>query len=362
MLAIVLSVLVFAIWQYFMPDPPPPVETAETVPVDGADPAAPVAGGSPATAGQPAAAPSPVVAAHMEALSVNDIVAEVHSENGAPRNVAVPSFDEAIRVQPLWTWLFGGAEGEWTPYIGGDDPHVVLQETGALVLAGAGALDADGPYRVTRTGDTITATAVQAGGLRITKTYTPGPAPHTLAVEVQLQNGTGKTLPGAWVGVADVMEGSAGGMFDRSSNVTQPQAWVDDDFESVMSVDDVAGADAEDFSGPVSWFGMGDRYVLAALAPTEVREGRVVMDQLPDGRVGAFLMTARPSTRAPPAPSPLWPTPARRTSTPCARWATTSTRPSTTASSASSPSCCCSCSSSSTPPWATGVWPSSCSR
>lgn len=296
MLAIVLSVLVFAIWQYFMPDPPPPPEPVAAV--DGAPaeplPGIPAADGSVGSTPAPAPTAVPTISAHLERFESNGVTAEIHSETGSPRSVAVPSFDEAIKIMPIWTWLFDGAEGEWSPYSGGEDPHVVLQETGALVVAGAGPLAEDGPYRVTRSGDGIVARSARTDGLSITKSYSPGPQPYTISVEVKLQNNTGRTLPGAWVGVADLMAGSAGGMFDRGSNVTQPQAWVDDDFESIMSAEDVEGAEVEEFSGPVSWFGLGDRYFLAALAPSEARQGRIVMDQLPGGRVGAFLMDDAP--------------------------------------------------------------------
>ena len=306
LLAIVLSVLVFAIWQYFMPDPtPPPVETAATE-------AAPVPAVGTAPSAAPSTTPSGVVpsrvkvADHGVALVAPGISAEVHSSNGAPRAIEVSGFEATIHVTPIWTWLmakFGGeAEGEWSPYDGGDTPRIVLEKTGALVLAGAGPLDDDGAgtegdagaYTVVKNGDTIVARRADPSGLLITKTYAPGPLERTLRVQVEVHNGTDRTLPGAWVGVVDHMAGSAGSMFDRSSNVTQPQAWVDDDFESIMSVDDVEGADVEEFTGPVSLFGMGDRYFLAALALDEVIDARVMMDQLPGGRVGSFLMDGSP--------------------------------------------------------------------
>ena len=301
LLAIFLSVVVFVGWQALFPPPPPP-----ELPAEGA-PGAPAAG---APEGPSAAAPAlrPTAAevpAHAVPFASQGVRADVASANGAPRGVEVDGYDDTVQVYPLWSWLWdkvsGAAEGGWQPYAGGDTPRRVLSVDGALVLAGAGPLDDDGAgtpdgpsaYTVQAEGEGVVATRASPGGLQITKRYRPGPYPYTLTVEVELRNGTGATLPQTWVGVAEVMTGAGGGMFSQGTNFSHPQAYVED-LEGVLSADEVAGEDAEDFTGEVSWFGVADRYFLAALVPDGLRPGKVRMDQLPGGRVGSFLVDPTP--------------------------------------------------------------------
>ena len=305
-LAIALSVLVLMSWQWIFPPPEPP-------PAPVADTPAQTTGDSPAVAATPAAAPTaapapPVetIRAHSQALTLDGGTATVSSENGALRSVTLADYEAMVKIMPLWTWasdaVFGEAEGDWVPYSGGDTAREVVTADGALVLAGAGPLDDDGAgsaggpsaYQVRTEGDAVISTRRRADGLVITKTYRPGDKPYTAQVTVKVENGGGSTIGPVWVGVAERMEGSAGSMFDRSANVTHPQAYVDG-LEAVMSVDDVAGSEQERFVGPVSWLGVGDRYFAAVLIPSggtdeEGPAGTVVMDALPGGRVGSFFV------------------------------------------------------------------------
>lgn len=301
-LAVALSMLILVSWQWMFPPPelPPPAEVpAETA-------------ATPAVVGSaPVAAPLPAVAsisAHEESLKLDGGAGVVSSENGGLRAVELESFDAMVQVKPIWTWavdaVLGRTSDSWAPYAGGDTPRQVLTRDAVLVLAGAGPLDDDGAgtaggnsaYQVARSGDAVVARRSRADGLVITKTYRPGEKPYTTQVEVAFTNNSGTTVGPVWVGVAERMEGEGGGMFDRSANVTHPQAYVDG-LESVMSTGDVEGADEERFAGPVSWLGVGDRYFLAAILPADATaealpEATVVMDQLPGGRLGSFYLDA----------------------------------------------------------------------
>jgi YidC/Oxa1 family membrane protein insertase len=309
-LAIALSVLVLMSWQWLFPSPVPVTPVAEeTQPVDAAmQPAgsATVAASAPAV---PAVVPAPVVQtieAHSESVELELVEATVSSENGALRAVTLSEYEAMVQVMPIWTWVIDSFSGEasesWIPYSGGDAPRQVLTEDGGLVLAGAGAFDDDGAgspggpsaYQVTRDGDAVVATRQRADGLVIQKRYVPGEKPYTFDVSVTVTNNGGSTIGPVWVGVAQRMEGSGGSMFDRSANVTAPQAYIDG-VETVMSADDLAGAEQERFTGPVSWLGVGDRYFAAVLLPSggtelEGPQGVVVMDALPGGRVGSFFV------------------------------------------------------------------------
>ena len=307
-LAIALSVLVLMSWQWIFPPPePPPAPVAEDA--DPTTDGSPVAAGN-TTSSTPAAAPPPppvqTIKPHSQALALDGGSATISSENGALRAATLDDYEATVKVMPIWTWasdaVFGETEGDWEPYSGGDTKRQVITEDAGLVVAGAGSFDDDGAgtvggpsaYQVRKDGDAVVATRSRADGLVITKTYRTGEKPYTVDVSVTIRNGGGSTVGPVWVGVTERMEGSAGSMFDRSANVTHPQAYVDG-LEAVMSVDDVSGSEQERFTGPVSWFGVGDRYFAAVLVPdggteSEGPEGVVVMDALPGGRVGSFFV------------------------------------------------------------------------
>ncbi|HCH61630.1 MAG TPA: hypothetical protein DFR83_02420 [Deltaproteobacteria bacterium] len=308
-LAIALSAFVLMTWQWIFPPPePPPMPDAPAVAVDPSETAS-VNEPAPAAAPAPAAVPLPaaaVVKAHSESAEFDGGTAVVSSENGALQAITLSDYEAMVEIMPIWTYasdaMFGESEESWVPYSGGDTPRQVLDNDGALVLAGAGPLDDDGAgspggpsaYQVEKDGDALLASRTRTDGLSITKRYTAGETPFTTKVSVTLTNRGTSTIGPVWVGVAQKMEGSAGSMFDRSANVTHPQAYVDG-FESVLSAEDVAGNEQERFAGPVSWFGVGDRYFAALLVPSGGNErggpdGVVVMDALPGGRLGSFFI------------------------------------------------------------------------
>ena len=316
-LAIALSVFVLMSWQWFFPPPEPAVVEDPSTSGEVTDAAAPAPGAATPAPGTAAPAPGaagapavPAVAstrtinAHSQTLAIDGGSGTVSSENGGMRTVTLTDFEAMVEVNPIWTHLInlvmGESEGEWVPYVGGEAAREVLPLDAALVLAGVGALDDDGAgsldgpsaYEVELVdgkATAIVATRTRADGLKITKTYSPGQTPYTAKVEVTIHNGTGSTVGPVWVGVAERMTGSAGSMFDRSANVTHPQAYIDG-LEAVMSPEDVEGAEVERFDGPVSWLGVADRYFLAAIIPDGMPMASVVMDALPGGRLGSFYL------------------------------------------------------------------------
>lgn len=313
-LAIALSVFVLMSWQWFFPPPEPalvPEDAATASDGSGTDVAKP--GAAPAastpTAAPAAATPPPAtartIAPHEQGLVMTGGEGVVSSENGGLRSVTLGEFEAMVEVRPIWTHLYGSVTGEieedWVPYAGGDSARQVIDMDAALVVAGMGALDDDGAgapegpsaYEVRKDGDAVVATRRRADGLTITKTYRAGDTPFSAKVEVTLHNGTGTTAGPLWVGVTQRMIGSAGSMFDRSANVTHPQAYIDG-LEAVLSTEDVEGPEQERFTGPVSWLGVADRYFLAAIIPENTPEGVVVMDGLPGGRIGSFFVDEAP--------------------------------------------------------------------
>jgi len=236
---------------------------------------------------------------------------EVHSNNGTLRNIILDDYSTAPDYHSIWGHGINAVTGApnpedgWSPYSGLLDYHTVISEDGALVLAGccglgndgAGDLEDDGAYQVEEVDGTIIATSQTANGLQITKTYSQGSDPYTVDVQVIFENLSDKTLEGLWVGVADQMSGDAG----RFMSAVRPNAYVDESIENVYDMDDVEGDEVEIFTGPVDWFGIGDRYFMGVLIPEcpaentsqdceGVHAGSLVVDTLPGGRTGSFLV------------------------------------------------------------------------
>ena len=299
LLAIVLSLAVYYLWMgWFAPRPAPQAEatTAPEQVVEAAPVAAPVA---PVAAGTPDAAPVEAIEPHQVAFGTETWSGVVMSSAGTLRAVYLTTFSGPYIVQPIYSWLqdkvMGSGEGPWVPYSGGDGHEEVISPAGALLLAGAGVRDADGDYRVTSESDAVTAVRRTASDLVITKRYRRGDTPQALEMSVTFENQGTSTLSDLWIGMADeVSLEASGGMFGGYTNVIAVQAHVDGSIEHLSDFAELAGPGAKTLDGPVEWFGVGDRYFLSALVPTEADGSRLVFDGLADGRYGAFLVDGRP--------------------------------------------------------------------
>ncbi len=296
LLAIGLSMAVLMGWQLLSPKPPPPPPDSPAIDAQPAQPVPIASGGIPS---DPAS--SPTLAPHAFPLKADRLQGEVASINGALRSLSLEGYDEAVGVTPIWTWIVGkvtgDAEGSWSPYAGGDAAHTVLDDSGALVLVGAGPIDDDGgagpeglsAYSVSPGADgSLTASRQRPDGLQIRKTYTAGTLPFTTRVQVELVNTSAATLGAPWIGVVASAGSEEPGFFNRAMNLVHPAAFVDGSLEAVQAASEVEGPDVENFDGPVSWFGVGDRYFLAAVIPPAGASQAVTMDLLPSGRLGTF--------------------------------------------------------------------------
>jgi len=297
LLAIILSLGVYYVWVSFFAPKPPPVDPNAAV--DEAVAEAPVVdavvppGEATATA-PPPTAPEPVAVSNVperkESLQTETFTATLDSSSGGVQDLVLVDYTESPVTHALWSWmvdrLSGRTDAGWSAYTGGDDAKRVLTADGALGLAGVGAPTGDGPYLVEQSGDGWTARRTTAAGITITKSLRPGDDPHTMLLDVSFRNDGTDAVDRLWVGVADAMEGKAG----RFDNLPRPEALVDDDVEHLLDISKVDGSKVERFEGPVGWFGVGDRYFMAALAPIDPFSGAVVMDTLADGRTGAFMV------------------------------------------------------------------------
>ncbi len=300
LIAITLCIAVYFFWMSLFPPPQPvaPISTAD----GSGDVPAEITPGTPDRASSPdapATVPATVnVPEHEVALSGSKWLGNIHSDDGAIRDLALTDYTSSVHVTPLYSWVLGGMKGEdgWQPYQGGEDPHTLLTEHGALLLAGGGELRPAAGYTVTKGSDgSIVATHSDPSGLSIVKKYAQGSSPFTLDITVTFTNNSATSISQLWVGVADQMSGEAG----RFSNAIRPLAHVDGSVEHFGELDDIAEA-AEQVELAPAWFGVGDRYFMSVLRPGEGSGfSRLVVDDLPgrtaeDTRYGAFAVSGQP--------------------------------------------------------------------
>jgi len=310
-LAVGLSLLVYMVYlQWFAPPMTAavaPNESANTIVEAPADAPTPV--GIPASdettkgefvaEGQVAEAVEPepellAIADHELAIESETFGSVFNSREGAIHSIALTDYTAQPDVTPLWSHLmdkFGGEAGEWNAYVGGTDPESLMTESGAFLIAGAGELTGDHRYRISRDGDAWVATGQTHDGLRIIKRVQSGGDPHVLDIVVRFENNSTRSLRDLWVGMADKADGEKA---DRFANVIRPLAYVNEDIERIDDLDDLADAEYERFSGPVDWFGMGNKYFMSVLLPEDTSGGEWVIDRLKDDRIGSFMRLTQP--------------------------------------------------------------------
>lgn len=310
-LAVGLSLLVYMVYlQWFAPPMTAavaPDESANTIveaPVDAPTPvgipASDEATNTDATADAQItkpAEPEPQVMAiadHELAIGSETFGSVFHSREGAIRSIDLTEYTAQPDVTPLWSHLmnkFSGEAGEWNAYVGGTDPESLMSESGAFLIAGAGELTGDHRYKVSRDGDAWVATGQTHDGLRIIKRVQSSGDPHVLDIVVRFENNSTRSLRDLWVGMADKADGEKA---DRFANVIRPLAYVNEDIERIDDLDDLKDAEYERFSGPVDWFGMGNKYFMSVLLPEDTSGGEWVIDRLKDDRIGSFMRLTQP--------------------------------------------------------------------
>lgn len=294
LLALFLSLIVLYAWSAWFAPPPAPV----TDPAQAAAPQAPVATSSlsspaamvgNATVGEvPAAVPSREVA-----LETADFRGRLSSRDGAVTDLALREWNAEPVVTEIWRWVYekvtGSAKGGWVPYAGGDDPQALVSPEGAMALAGVGTPSAETGWLVETAGDSTVVSREVGQGVLVTKRVRPGDQPFTLKIEITYENRGSAPINGLWAGVVDKAH-SVTGRFD---NAMMPVGHVDGDLEHLTDLADVAGAEQAAYDGEVRWIALGNRYFLLALLPDIVASDRLLFDELPDGRMGAFLVDTR---------------------------------------------------------------------
>ena len=286
-LAILLSLGVYWMWQMWFLPPPPPSSGEEGV--------ADVTPSVESTASAPAAvsSPTPISAVpesdlpvRTSSFSTETLAAEFTSEGGGLTEIEIKGHRGGYDVNPIWSHVIDRITGEsdtWVPY--GEEPGVAyaLTEKGLLVSAGGGPFVA-GRYAVSE--EPLSATRTQADGLRVTKTFRELDESGLLEVLVRFENvGSASWQGPLWVGITEYIDGDA----SRYANSTQPMALVDGDLEVQDDMGDLEEDGPSIFEGDVGWLAISDRYFMAAAIPEVPSWGRLFFAKSGDS-TGSFMV------------------------------------------------------------------------
>lgn len=266
--AIVLSVIAYFMWiAFFMPQQAPvqqPQETQQEGIVETQQPNT-TAEQNPTTTQQE----QPVVTdALPKSTSKNtpsfdsaSLKSTISWETGGIQNVKLEDFYKATAVTGWWKWLFSG-EGEWEPYLGGTEKFQVLTEKGSMLVAGFGDLQIT-EFNISKDKENAIVAKQTYKGVEITKRYSQDENnPYLFNIDVVFNNRTNQDIDDVWIAVVDEMEGDPGPYMDK----LRPQMHVDGGVETFSDLEDLEERPDGYENEPLSWFGVGSRYFLAAIA------------------------------------------------------------------------------------------------
>ena len=135
---------------------------------------------------EPKKASSVLIPSHFEDFSDENIRSNVSSQNGAINSVSLKKFPELPKNNPWWSWIMGG-EGDWEPYIPGEEQFPISSGNGSLILAGSGRPAVDEAYNITKNNSGVVAMG-SSGGVTIQKNYEKTSDPYIYKVDITFTN------------------------------------------------------------------------------------------------------------------------------------------------------------------------------
>lgn len=199
------------------------------------------------------------------------------TDGGHVRDLALVGHEEPYAVDPIWSWVSGlvtgGSELPWRPYGGQPGRARLLSADARALSVGAGPLD-QAPVRMEvrdERSDGVVLRGTTAQGIVVEERVTAEDLqPCRLLVQVTWSNPTAVPFDGPmWLGVHDRVPEAASGMLDRYKSIERPVLMADGSVEHVepTTLDEAGGQEA--YEGPVSWFGLADRYFGFLVVPAE---------------------------------------------------------------------------------------------
>lgn len=196
------------------------------------------------------------------------------SHGGALSDLHLQDYKAPYVVTPLYSWVLNGF-GPWSPYGDEPGPAQVLTLDAQAFAVGSGdftnppaALTGEGLGGVGTSGDLrVEQKIVAVDGdpciLSFTTTWT--------------NTGSGAYAGPVWISAHDALP-SGGGMMSRYTSTSGASALIDGGVWTLSGYDELEGTSLVD-EGPVSWFGIADRYFAAYLIPEEPH-GEVFQSQV----------------------------------------------------------------------------------
>ena len=291
-IAISLSLVALFFWNTFFV--PKPAADATAV-VSAAGPTDSPSGVSAVPAAPVAALPAGTTAVVAETctpgrtpLTTTEVNLELENCGGGIATIQFPAWQSPATVTPWWTWLWqtvsGKHPGAWAPYVPGDGAEHLLSKDGRFAVAGRGNFDIGGAFAVVNTSP-LTLRRTAADGFVVTEVFTPTADPGVMDLKVRFEGNTPLQGP-FWVGVLDAF-GNSVGAYDSHAELASV---VKGEYAPFTKAENLK--DEEDVTGPLSWFGVGDRYFLAALMPADPNAVALRYARVDEKRVGAFAILA----------------------------------------------------------------------
>ena len=222
------------------------------------------------------------------------------------RGVTLTDHQGPYDVQPLYSWVWGkitgSVEGAWHPWGEHEPgPAEVLSPEARAFLAGAGPGPAEPGAARMRVVEQSPARLVVEGrssrGITVRQVFEESRIEDQCVIDLQVtwRNESGATYDdGLWLAVHDNAHGGGGGMTARYSSQRQPTAVTDGDLHyggpnaagcvsSGTRLGDEADERTFELEGPVSWYGMSDRYFGMYLVPSQPSIGQAWLTRMGEG-------------------------------------------------------------------------------
>ena len=283
---------------------PPPVQTDSSVSAESVANNGTVV--NPATTGTPLNSEIPSQNQKVDLVSKSSSTIaysmEVSSLEGSLSAVHFNDYTVLPTIDSWWGWLISG-KGDWQPYSGGDDALEILSKEGQFLSILEGGKSVQNVYQIESITDTSIVTTANISGMIVQKTYTFPSEPqndlekYSFDVAIQIKNTRPSSISDLSIAMFDKMDGGD----SRFSNVFRPQFYVEEELvgtfgtmfsTSFLSLDELDEATV--FNSEPNWFGIGSRYFLSALYPSEVGTFKSISTLKMEGDlygVQAFLNT-----------------------------------------------------------------------
>ena len=207
---------------------------------------------------------------------------DMTSTYGSPQFIGLREYTVLPEIQSWWGWVFAGMDGSWEPYRDIDEELKLLTKDGALVVVGEGETTFKDVFTLNRIDSRTFKSVGMVNGLQVSQTITlpesdvKGVLRNTIDVEVIISNQRSEKVDDLWVGMMDKMDDESA---DRFTNASRPQFYVEEElvgtFGSFFGTSFLTLEDLDEptkFDSAPDWFGIGSRYFLSALYPSNMAD------------------------------------------------------------------------------------------